>query len=99
MKREVGGNSIVSAACAQVSCDLKGEAAILDLDSGVYYGLNAVGSRIWQLIQLPRSVGSLLETLSSEYAVEPDRCKSDLLELLESLADAGLIDVQAEAVS
>jgi len=40
----------------QVSCDLAGEAAILNLKNGVYYGLDPVGARIWNLIQEPRKL-------------------------------------------
>ena len=39
----------------QVSCDLAGEAAILNIKSGVYYGLDPVGARIWNLMQEPRA--------------------------------------------
>ena len=51
MEPVISGSSIVVAAKAQVSCDLEGEAAILHRDSGVYYGLDPVGARIWRLVQ------------------------------------------------
>src|SRR5205809_128852 len=78
----------------QVSCDLSGEVAILNLKSGVYYGLDAVGARIWQLIQEPRTVASIRTVLLSEYEVDPDRCERDLLLLLHALADAGLLEIR-----
>ena len=48
--------SVVVAAPRQVSSDLRGEAAILQLESGVYYTLNAVGARVWTLLQQPQRV-------------------------------------------
>ena len=69
--------------------------AILDLKAGVYYGLDAVGARIWSLIQEPRTVNEIRDILLEEYEVEPERCERDLLELLQRLADEGIIEVEA----
>ena len=82
------------AAKDQVSSDLGGEVAILDLKAGVYYGLDAVGARIWSLIQEPRTVNEIRDILLEEYEVEPERCERDLLVLLQRLADEGIIEVE-----
>ena len=87
----------VAAARDQVSCDVGGEAAILQLASGVYYSLDAVGSRIWALVQSPRSVREIRDTLLAEYDVPAARCERDLLGLLQALAAEQLIEVQDEA--
>jgi hypothetical protein len=91
----VSGSSTVVAAKDQVSSDLGGEVAILDLKAGVYYGLDAVGARIWSLIQEPRTVNEIRDILLEEYEVEPERCERDLLVLLQRLADERLIEVEA----
>jgi hypothetical protein len=86
--------SIVVAAKDQVWCDLVGEAVILNLKSGVYFGLDPVGARVWSLIQEPKTVGAVLEALLREYDVEPGRCEADLLALLEQLANRALLEVK-----
>ena len=91
----VSGDSTVVAAKDQVSSDLGGEVAILDLKAGVYYGLDTVGARIWSLIQEPRTVNEIRDILLEEYEVEPERCERDLLVLLQRLADERLIEVEA----
>ena len=78
-----------------VSCPLGDEAAVLNLKNSVYYGLDSVGARVWTLLQQPRSVGELRDTLLSEYEVEAMRCEQDLLALLESMRSEGLIEVRA----
>ncbi len=78
----------------QVSSDLGGEVAILDLKVGMYYGLDEVGARIWELIQEPQRVGDIRNTLVAEYEVEPDRCERDVMILLQRLADEELIEVE-----
>ncbi len=94
MKRAVSRRSTVVATRDQVSSDLKGEVAILDLKGGVYYGLDAVGARIWDLLQEPKAVEEIRDTLLQEYDVEPERCERDLLVLLQRLADEGLVEVE-----
>jgi hypothetical protein len=79
----------------QVSCDLNGEAAILNLKTGTYYGLDPVGATIWKMMEQPCTVESLREQMLRRYEVEPERIQSDLLDLLEKLKAEGLIEVTA----
>jgi hypothetical protein len=75
----------VVAAKEQVSSDLAGEAVILDLKSGVYYGLNSVGASIWNLIQEPRTINEVRDAILAQYEVEPEQCDRDIKALLEEL--------------
>jgi hypothetical protein len=74
---------------------LGGEVAVLDFAAGLYYGLDAVGARIWDLVQEPKSVKEIQVTVVEEYDVEPARAERDVLMFLQRLADAGLIEVRA----
>jgi hypothetical protein len=78
-------------------CELVGEAVILHLRSSIYYGLNRVGARVWSLIQEPKTVGAISNTLLEQYDVAPDRCETELLDLLKELHDRELIEVKPEA--
>jgi len=94
MSPTISDRSVVVAAKDQVSCDLAGEAAILNIKSGVYYGLDPVGARIWTLVQEPRKVAEIQTAITEEYDVEPERCARDLAGLLEKLLEEGLIEVK-----
>jgi hypothetical protein len=96
VKRAVSENSIVVAARGQLPSDLRDEIVILDLEGGTYYSLDAVGARIWQLIQKPRTVEEILDSLTSEYEVDPVRCRRDLVVLFQRLTEEGLIEVRDE---
>jgi Coenzyme PQQ synthesis protein D (PqqD) len=89
-------DSIVAAVREQVSCDLAGEAAILHLGSGTYYGLDPVGARVWALLQQPTHVYQIRDSLLAEYDVEPARLERDLAALLSHLAAEGLIEFRNE---
>ncbi|MGH7935038.1 MAG: PqqD family peptide modification chaperone [Candidatus Binataceae bacterium] len=88
--------SIVVAADDQISCDLAGEAAILNLKDGVYYGLDKVGADVWKLISTPRRVSEICDTLIECYDVDRHQCLADVVALLRDLAASGLIHVRDE---
>jgi hypothetical protein len=77
----------------QVSCDLDGEAVILSLGNGVYYGLNPVGATVWKLLEKPRTVTELRDAIVAEYEVDAPRAQADLLHLLGDLAANGLVEL------
>ena len=89
-----GADCTVVQSSRQVSCPLRDEAAILNTASGSYYGLEAVGARVWDLLSEPKTLPQLQQALASEYEVAPDRCERDLLRFLAELSDAGLIEVR-----
>ncbi len=89
-------NSTVVVTKDQVSADLSGEAAILNLKTSTYFGLNTVGASIWKLIQEPKTVGEIRDAITEEYDVEPERCEHDILELLQELSKNGLIEIMGE---
>lgn len=97
MDESLRTSSIVVMASNQVSCPLGEESAILNLKNSVYYGLDPVGARVWTLLQQPRSIGELRDTLLSEYEVEAARCEQDLVVLLEKMRDQGLIEVRVSS--
>jgi hypothetical protein len=88
---KISGSTVASAASQQVSCDLDGEIAILHIDKGVYYGLDTVGSRVWELLAEPVTVDVLCETVTAEFDVEEAVCRADLIALLGELHDEKLV--------
>jgi hypothetical protein len=74
--------------------DVDGEAVILDLHSGTYFGLNAVGTRIWQLLEQHGRLRTVHNELCREYDAAPDKLERDLLGLVARLAEARLGEVK-----
>lgn len=91
--------TVIVAAKDQLSSSIGGETVILGLNAGRYYGVGDVGARVWQLIQEPRRVADIHNTIVAEYEVEPGVCEADLLKLLDQLAAARLIEVRSELAS
>jgi hypothetical protein len=72
---------------------LDDEAVLLDLESGTYFGLNAVGTRVWQLLAEHADLKTVLNTLADEYDADLAELERDLLTLSEELCARGLTEI------
>ena len=73
--------------------ELAGEAVLLNLKTGAYFGLDPVGTRAWQLLVEHGSVAQVMDVMLDEYDIERERLERDLLELCGELCATGLGDV------
>jgi len=81
-----------------VSANLDGEVVILGFKSGSYYSLDQVGTFVWDLIQTPHKVSAIRDSILNEYNIDLQRCEDDLLDLLNDLADHGLIEIKGDTL-
>lgn len=72
--------------------DLDGEVVLLNLETGVYFGLDPVGSRVWGLIDGRRTADDIVAALTTEYDVDASTCTADVASFLAALRDNGLVD-------
>lgn len=87
-------DSLVVAAKEQISTQVDDEAALLNLKTGVYYGLDPMGAYIWQMLRAPVSVRELEERLQQDYeSTEAEVVANDLRVFLESMLAAGLVEL------
>jgi hypothetical protein len=70
---------------------LQEESVILNLESERYFGLDDIGTRFLSVLTTSESLEAAYETLSSEYEVDPQVLRQDLLALVEKLVDQGLL--------
>ena len=71
--------------------DLEGEAVILDLARGRYFGLNPIGTRVWTLLDAGTPIDQIVATLAGEYDAEHERIERDVMALIDELSSRGLI--------
>lgn len=85
-------DEMIAASANAVARKVGGETVLLDLESGTYFGLNAVGSFIWALIEKePHSLASLAEAVAADFDVTRDEALRDITALAQSLAENGLL--------
>ncbi len=89
-------DSIVRSSDDQISARLPGDAVILDLASGTYYGFEGIGAAVWELLQGQVRVADLRDQLVARYEVSAEKCDADLLGLLTEMLEKKLIVVVEE---
>ena len=72
---------------------LDGESVLLNLESERYFGLDATGTRMWELVTSHPSIGVALEKLQEEYEVDPEVLRNHLTQLLSGLVENGLLQM------
>jgi hypothetical protein len=77
--------------------DLDGEAVILDLESGTYFGLNEVGTRVWLLVGDGRSEAEIVDALAAEYDAGRETIARDVAKLLGELRGRRLVVADGDA--
>lgn len=77
-----------------VSRVIDGEAVILSLEKSSYFGLNEIGTLIWQSLEKGSSLDEIVSEIMEEYNVTRARAEGDLANLLEALKERGLVEVQ-----
>jgi hypothetical protein len=77
----------------QLHSEIGSEAVILDLKSGVYYGLNDTGNQIWQWLQQPKTESEIIDLVLTEYDVTPEQADRDVRALLQEMIGAGIIKI------
>lgn len=73
--------------------ELEGEAVLLNLDTETYFGLDEVGTRMWQLLTTLPNAQAAYDALLAEYDVSPETLADDLMALVRQLLDHGLLAV------
>ena len=81
-----------------VARDVGAETVILNLDSGIYFGLDPVGARFWQLIAEGKTLAEIRDEMLEEYEVTPAQLENDLLELVNELLAKNLVTERAKYV-
>jgi len=85
---------IAKVSSSVLSREVQGEAVLLHLDSGEYFGLDPVATRIWQLIGEKGDLEAVEEALADEYDVDPSVAAADLRRILDELLQKRLIEIE-----
>ena len=83
--------TVLSRRAGLMTADMNGSAVMMDIMTGKYYNLGAVGGRIWELLEEPMTIAVLVQKLTAEYDVSAETCRTDILPFLDTLLERGLL--------
>jgi hypothetical protein len=86
-------DTIVQRNAGVLDAEVDGEAVMLSIDSGRYFGFDSVGTEIWRLVQEPRSIAQICAALLERYDAEPEVCTADVTRFVAGLVNVGTLRV------
>lgn len=91
---KLSGSTVITVNKDYVYCNVEDEMVLLGMEDGIYYGLNPVGAFIWEQITEPKTIDQVRDAILDEYEVEKGECERDLIDLLNELAEKGMIHIK-----
>ena len=93
-EKQLTANSVIVRSSELVSSDIDGEVVMMSIENGKYYGLDKVGSRIWEVLENSLSVSELIDQLLVEFEVERETCEKDVMYFLQKLDDDNMLEIR-----
>lgn len=78
-----------------IEADIDGDKVMMDIESGNYYGLDPVASRIWEILATPMTANQVAAQLTQEFDVSLEQCKTDILPFIEDMVTNQLLKTGA----
>ena len=88
-------DSVVKVAPDVLFSEVQGEAVLLNVKTGIYFGLNEVGTFIWTSLEESVTLRVLQEKLVEQYEASPEQVWTDLVTLIGNLHDRSLVEFDA----
>lgn len=73
-----------------IAADMDGDTVMMSIESGEYFGLGGVGTRVWDLLAQPHTIAQLTQAICAEYEVDAATCEADIIRFLDELLANGL---------
>jgi hypothetical protein len=89
--KEIGPDTLLQRKPGLLFNEIDGEVVMLSIENSEYYGMDKVGSRIWQLLEKPMLFRELVAKLMEEYEVSEEQCTADTLAFLKKIMDKKLV--------
>ena len=83
-------NQKISRHCDILSAEIGGEAVMMSIEKGAYFGLNPVATRIWDLLEQPKNIAELIQTITDEYEVSAEQAAEDVQGFVADMLARGI---------
>ena len=90
---EISENTIFQRRKDLLSSRMDQDTVMMHPESGKYFSLNPVATRIWEMLEYPMSFSQIIETLLNEFNVSPEVCNTETKEFLNALIEKDIIEV------
>ena len=91
---QIKGDQILQRRTDMVFSHIDDEVVMMSIETGEYYGLNPVASRIWELLEKPHTFDQLINLLMQEFDIDQAGCHNDVTEFLNRMIEKKLVIVK-----
>lgn len=88
----IDDHSIIRRKPDLITADVDGESVVLNTVTGTFYQLNSSAARIWDLAETPQTPSAMVAHLTERFDVSAEQCRADVLELVASMQERGLVE-------
>jgi hypothetical protein len=92
--KSISPESMISKTTKIITSNIGDETVMMSIKNGYYYGMNNIGSTIWELLKKPMRVSELCDILTEKFNVSAEKCLKDVIEFLTFLREENLIQVK-----
>ena len=85
-------NSVIQRSPEIVHSDMDGEIVMMSIEQGEYYGIDAIGSEIWSMLEEARTIQDICAALCERYDVDESVCQQDVIRFLEQMVERKIIE-------
>ena len=87
----IQGDSVVVRDPDMIAAEMDGDLVMMSVERGAYFGIGGVGTRVWELLEQPRSVDQLCAAIVAEYEIDEATCRTDVTAFVQRLLDEKLV--------
>jgi hypothetical protein len=87
----IQGDSVLVRDPGMIAAEMDGDLVMMSVERGAYFGIGGVGTRVWELLEEPRSVDQLCAAIVTEYEVDEATCRGDVVAFVQRLLDEKLV--------
>jgi hypothetical protein len=74
-----------------IATDMDGDTVMMSIERGEYYGVSGVGTRIWELLETPKTLAEIITSICAEFEVDEATCQADAEKFIRDMMDNGMI--------
>ncbi len=78
-----------------ISSKIDDEVVMMSIEEGKYFGLDPIGSIIWELLEQPQSLADIIPQLQKDFDVEEDQCQEDCSKFILDMLNKNTLIIQA----
>lgn len=75
-----------------IASEVDNEIVMMDVSGGRYFGMDSVGAALWNCLDQPKDLNTLVDELCSKYDVSSHKCREDIKPFLQALLEKKLIE-------